>query len=137
MAAEIQQLLRRTRKRKLEIVEKDAQQLFEAASLGTELTSWERERAPSPSSWNPADQSTPVVGDGGDQTRDVVRDADEPKGLPQCDVASPHVLDVPLQQPQLQPQRLDVVEQQRQPCSSSTSAASGPPVESRPHKSRR
>ena len=57
VAAEIQQLLRRTRKRKLEIVERDAQQQLEALSteICTEQTSWEREAAPSPSSRRPVD----------------------------------------------------------------------------------
>ena len=51
VAAEIQQLLRKTRKRKLEIVQNDALGLIDAVSLGSEQTSWEREDAPSPSSW--------------------------------------------------------------------------------------
>ena len=51
VAAEIQQLLRKTRKRKLEIVERDALELIDAVWLGSEQTSWEREDAPSPSSW--------------------------------------------------------------------------------------
>ena len=54
VAAEIQRLLHNTRKRKLEIVERNTLGTLEAAWLGTEQTSWERESAPSPSSWNPA-----------------------------------------------------------------------------------
>ena len=52
VAAELQQLLRKARKRKLEILEHEAHSQLEAASvtLGTEQTSWEREAAPSPSS---------------------------------------------------------------------------------------
>ena len=57
VAAEIQRLLRQTRKRKLEIVERDCAEQLDAAWLGTEQTSWERERAPSPSSWMPAADS--------------------------------------------------------------------------------
>ena len=52
VAAEIQRLLRATRKRKLAIVERDTLESLEVATLSSEQTSWERDAAPSPSSWN-------------------------------------------------------------------------------------
>ena len=51
VAAELQRLLSRTRKRRHDIVEHEAIGELEATSLLDEQTSWEREAAPSPSSW--------------------------------------------------------------------------------------
>ena len=72
VAAEIRQLLRRTRKRKVEILEHESVSALEATLLGDEMTSWERDAAPSPSSWNVApandtddepDVSDPLAGE--------------------------------------------------------------------------
>ena len=49
VAAEIQSLLHKARKRKLEILEQEALGAIASASVADEPTSWERERAPSPS----------------------------------------------------------------------------------------
>ena len=50
IVAEVAALLQRTRKRKLEIVEREAEAHLEASTIADELTSWERDAAPSPSS---------------------------------------------------------------------------------------
>ena len=57
VAADIAALIRRTRKRKLEIVEREVQDALGAGSITYEPTSWERESAPSPSSWLAAAES--------------------------------------------------------------------------------
>ena len=91
VAAEIQQLLRKTRKRKLEIVERDALELIDAVWLGSEQTSWEREDAPSPSSW---------------------KASTEPPGselCEECDVSDPQLArDAHQQQPPREPRRTHV-----------------------------